>query len=705
MNKSALQAYLNNNNLQEDGVYGYYEFNTGYKNFLYNNYYSGQNYVLLSVTGINVVSGGGGYLDTSTTSNSGDLISVSGEQKNIPFKIDATNGLVVSAFIDAGNVGGNVGGNVAGNPANYTGLYYEVPSFTISNTTGTGLVLELKTVQNIDSGTRYDLNPFIAKGTSGMIKSAIEVDSISLGSGYFSGNGCLEFSSGFSDSNWTMLIDCKVGSEFAVGKSKILLTSYYDWVLPSGFAVTIDDSRDLNFEYRISGNQINSYSTHLPIEENNLISISKDDASNSILIGKHDLSENKHEFEKFQVSYNKTTHLYLGGFRSNIYQNTGYTGFSGYVNEILFLNQSCNSDQLIELSNLFAITGYSPATTGSVITNYPLVTGVDSAALITTGSGNIGYELYYDANGNAYYPSGISGAINQTGILIYYDPVNSGQLEEVVNIDEIFYINSGLKTKYAPKYLSFNTQIENTDSMEVYYYTSFDSSKPSSLQPNFSATPGKLYFNTGVSNIKFNLYDNGIRQVSGVDYDYAENTSVIDSNSYNSYSNSIDDNVFISSLPESVSVVSGFTFIPPGQGEEYQYPSFPFSLANDSGYLLYLNGQKLTQGVNADYSVVGGILSLNTNYNYNSGTIDIANIRSGSPRSYINTYNTAATNFYYTTGINNTVIDEHVFLNGQRLTRDIDYVKVSSGDLRIRNTIIAEQTFPFFTGETGFFNV
>ena len=537
-----------------------------------------------------------------------------------------------------------------------------------------------------------------------MIKSAIEVDSLSLGSGYFTGNGSLEFSSGFNDSNWTMFIDCKMGSEFAVGKSKILLTSYYDWTLPSGFAVTIDDSRDLNFEYRTNENQINSYSTHLPIEENNLISISKDDASNTLLIGKHDLSENKHEFEKFQVVYNKNKRLYIGGFRSNFYTNTGYTGFSGYINEILFLNQSCNSDQLIELSNLFAITGYSPATTGSVITNYPLVTGVDSAALITAGSGNVGAILYYDADGNAYYPSGISGAINETGILIYYDPVNSGQLEEVINIDEVFYVNSELKTKYAPKYLSFNTQIENTDSIEIYYYSSFDSSKPSSLQPNFSATPGKLYFDTGVSDINFNLYDNGVRQVSGVDYDYASNNSVIDSNSYTSYSNDIDDNVFVSSLPESVSVVSGFSFTPT-QGSNYTYSSFPFSLANNSGYLLYLNGQKLIQGTGFDYSVVSGALTINNaSYNYDSGNIDIANIRSGSPRTYVNSYGVVGINFY-TTGINNVIIDEHIFLNGQRLSRDIDYVKVSSGDLRIRNAIIAEQTFPFFTGETGFFNV
>lgn len=704
MNKLALQAYLDNNNLQTDGVYGYYEFNTGFQNFLFNNYYSGQNYALLSVTGISVVSGGGGYVSSNATNNSGNLISVSGEQKNIPFKIVASAGVVTSAFIDAGNVGGNVGGNIGGNPTNYTGLYYEVPSFTISNTVGSGLVLNLKTVANTLSGTRYDLNPLLARGTSGMIKSAVEVDSLSLGSGYFTGNGCLEFSSGFNDSDWTMFIDCKVESAFAVGKSKILLTSYYDWTLPSGFAITIDDSRDLNFEYRTNENQVNSYSTHLPIEENNLISISKDNSSNSILIGKHDLSENKHEFQKFEVAYNKNKRLYIGGFRSNYYLNSGYTGFSGYINEILFLNQSCNSDQLTELSNLFAVTGYSPATTGSVITNYPLVTGVDSAALITTSSGNVGAVLYYDADGNAYYPSGIIGNINQTGILIYYDPVNSGQLEEAINIDEIFYVNSGLITKYAPKILSFNTQIENADSMEIYYYSSFDSSKPSSLEPNFSAAPGKLYFNNDVSDVKFNLYGNGIRQVSGVDYDYAANNSVIDSNSYSSYSNNIDDNVFVSSLPESVSVVSGFSFTPT-QGSNYTYSSFPFPLANDSGYLLYLNGQKLIQGAGFDYTVAGGTLTVNNSTSdYNSGNIDVANIRSGSPRTYINSYGVVGANFY-TTGINNTVIDENVFLNGQRLTRDVDYVKVSSGDLRIRNAVVPNQTFPFFIGETGFFNV
>lgn len=702
MNKSALQAYLNNNNLQEDGVYGYYEFNTGHKEFLYNNYYSGENYVLLSITGIDIISGGDLYKDTDGINNSGDIISVSGEHKNIPFTIDETNGIVTAiAFAP----GGNVAGNVAGNPDNYTGLYYQVPSYNISNPSGTGLVLEIKTVQNIESGTRYELNPLTVKGTSGMISSAINPSSPSLGSGYFTGNGCLQFSSGFDDTNWTMFIDCQVGAGFAVGRSKVLLTSYRQgWTSKTGFAVTIDDGRHLNFEYKTDQTGINSFSTNLSIQENALISISKDDESNSFLFGTHDLSENKHEFEKVQVNYTKGNALLIGGLPFSNYLNTGYTGFSGYINEILFLNQSCNSEQLQNLSSLFTITGYIPATTGSNIVKYPIVTGVDSNATVTTSSGNIGYELYYDSAGNAYYPSGIGGAINQIGVLIYYDPSVSGEFEEVVDIDEIFLHDENLKNKYAPKYLSFQTQIENSDSMEIYSYSSFDSSKDSNLEPNFASAPGKLYFDTGVSNTKFNLYNNGVYQVSGVDYDYLSQNSLIDSNSYSSYSNSIQENVFISSLPESVSVVSGFAFNP-NIGVNYQYASFPFSLANDSGYLLYLNGQKLVQGASFDYTLAGGTLTINNaTYNYETGIVNVANIRSGDSRTYVNSYGVVGANFY-TTGLNAPVIDENIFLNGQRLRRNIDYVKVSSGDLRIRTSNIGVKTFPFFVGETGFFNI
>lgn len=705
MNKQALQAYLRNNNLEEDGVYGYYEFNTGLNNLLYNNYYSGENYVLISVTGLKVIDGGQGYVSSvGTTNNSGDLISVSGEHKNIPFEITASNGIVTSAQIVPGNVGGNVEGNIAGNPGNYTGLYFETPNYSISNTAGEGLVLEILTVPNTISGTRLELNPFIIRGQTGTLSTAFDPASNNYGSGYFSGISSMQFQTGFLDENWTLFVDCNMPKQYAAGKSKILVTSYESWNLPSGFALTIDDSSHLNFEYRSNDNQVENLPTNILVQENNLISVSKDLESQSVIVGKHDLSEDRHEFSKFEVNYNPTKNLFVGGFRFGIYSNTSYTGFSGYINELLLLNQSCNSEQLIELSNLFSITGYIPATTGSYIYNYPLVTSVDSSTVLTTGSGIVGYNLVHDASLNVYAPNPLSGAVNQTGILLTYDPVNSGQYEEIQAIDEIFQKDQSLKNKYAPKIFSFKSQISDSDSLEFYSFSSFDSSKKSNALPLFSSIPGALCLVETVSDNKFNLYNNGVYSVSGVDYDFISARSLIDSNQYNSFSNSVNDNVFVTSIPEQTTVVSGFSFVPTNN-QDYTYASFPFDLTNSTGYLLYLNGQKLVQGASFDYTVAGGTLTINNSVNqYESGVIDIANIRSGAARTYSNSYGVVGSNFYFT-GFSNGLIDELVFLNGQRITKDFDYVKVSSGSLLIKSADIQEKTFPFFTGETTYFNV
>ena len=136
----------------------------------------------------------------------------------------------------------------------------------------------------------------------------------------------------------------------------------------------------------------------------------------------------------------------------------------------------------------------------------------------------------------------------------------------------------------------------------------------------------------------------------------------------------------------------------------FQFP-ITFSGGDFSSSSLLTAARTMIGGARTSTPLAGGTLTINNaSYNYETGNIDIANIRSGSPRTYINSYGVVGANFYVT-GINNIIIDENIFLNGQRLTRDIDYVKVSSGDLRIRNAIISDQSFPFFTGETGFFNV
>jgi len=120
---------------------------------------------------------------------------------------------------------------------------------------------------------------------------------------------------------------------------------------------------------------------------------------------------------------------------------------------------------------------------------------------------------------------------------------------------------------------------------------------------------------------------------------------------------------------------------------------------------LYLNGQKLVQGASYDYTVAGSTLTINNAANnYDTGTIDIAGIRSGSSRNYINAYGTYGSSLYVS-GFSYRLIDEVIFLNGQRLKRNGDYYKTSSGKLNLRNSNVAKQYFNIFSGQTGFFNV
>jgi len=700
MKKAALNAYLVNNNLDVSGVYGYYEFNTGRKTFLYNNYYSGdQSPVLFSITGLFVDEGGALY----TNSDVGTIYSKSGEHKDIPFRVNVNvNGTITSAYIDAGNTGGNVSGNVVGGVG--TGLYYETPTTFVASTNGEQAIIDPIMYPNYDYGTRYDLNPLVSLGPStGAIKSALDGN---LGSGHFSGRDCLRFSSGFSDDNWTMFIDCKIDKAFALGKAKVLLTSYENWTGPSGFAVTIDDSFHLNFEYRDSLNQVQSFNSSVDLQEFNLISISKDSGNSSVLLGRHNLSEEKHSFDKILTDYTSTKNLYIGGAKSGIYSNACYTGFSGYINEILFLNQSCNSEQLTELSHLFSITGYQAPSSGVVTSYYPLVTGVNTSTEIIATSGVVGYQLEsgdYDG-GTGYVPSGIISGIVETGIIIYYDPINSGQTDTLINIPEQFYYDAGSVYKYAENFISFETNISSEDILEFYSFNSFNPITTSDFQVNFSSSPGKVYFNSGVSGVNFNLYENGVYQVSGLDYDYYEYRNLVDSNKYKPYSNSKEEESFVCSLPNSGYSVSGFAFSP-SAGSNYTYSNFPFSLDNNTGYLLYLNGQKLVPGASYDYYVSSNNLIINNaSNNFETGNINIAGIRSGISRNYTNAYGTYGSNLL-NSGFSYRLIDEMIFLNGQRLKNTVDYVKTSSGKLNIRTSVVPACQYLFFSGQTGFFNV
>jgi hypothetical protein len=221
---------------------------------------------------------------------------------------------------------------------------------------------------------------------------------------------------------------------------------------------------------------------------------------------------------------------------------------------------------------------------------------------------------------------------------------------------------------------------------------------------SFSSTPGQLYFDKYIENIQFSLYENGVYQVSGKDFKFFNYRSLIDSTFFTPYSNSREEEVFACSIPNNAYSISGFTFNP-SAGSNYTYSNFPFSLDNNTGYFIYLNGQKLVSGASFDYTISSNTLTINNAANnYDTGTIDIAGIRSGVSRNYVNAYGSYSPPLYVS-GFSYGLIDEVIFLNGQRLKKNDDYFKTSSGKLNLRNANVPRQNSLFFSNDTGFFNV
>lgn len=714
MKKEILNVYLEQNNLPDDCVLGVYEFNTGSLNspILFNNYYSGTNYGLLSITGFQIISGGAGY----TNGDTGRIVANSNEFVDLTFIVNTSAGTVDSAYMN-GNVG-NIGtGNVAGNVG--TGLYFTVPIAEFPESeTGTGAVIIPLTRESIDYTTRYDLFPLVGIGaTSGPIRSGISPTSTTKGSGVFRGRDSLRFADKFDYDNWTVFIDFKnSGIDPFLGKSRILLSSYTSFTnTTGGFALTINDANRLNFEYRDQNSGINSFPVDIQLQDYNLVSVSNNRDGNKISIGYHNLAEDEHNIETFDINYPQQAtnkQLYFGGVGAS-YPNTIYTGFNGLINEILVLKESLNDDQLITLSKAFYTTGYDAPTLSYNQVSYLIPTGVVTQE-ISIGSGISGYSgtltLTTGADGSVttgYTQSGISGNITSSGTLILYGS-ESGSYFEEVQVSEKFYYDTGQIRKYAPNLISLENTVENQDVIETYYFDIKDSIFTPTLQAEFSSKPGSVYVSKEITGKSANLYYNGIFQVSGVDYSlFLENNSFeTTGNVYYTFNKEKD--VYTSTLQSSGYLISGFDFIP-SSSSDYALNNFPLDLTLQNGYLLYLNGQKLTSGSSYDYTYDGtNLIILTSGKNYESGRIEIGAIRSGktstdSIGSKIHEISSGDGSYLYSSAQN--LIDEVIFFNGQRLYKNLDYVKTTSGNLNIRKKKIENKDFQFYNNEDSFFEL
>lgn len=347
-------------------------------------------------------------------------------------------------------------------------------------------------------------------------------------SGDFTRNTILKISNEIETSGWTVFLNFNYkDNEENLNDGKILLTSMDDPSSTSGFHVGINGASRLYLEHKDKDNIKQTYTLNKELGQSNLVSVSKNVSSQVIELTYYDVANSRSFSESFTtrnlINENGINSLascdwYIGDF----YQpSNGYTGFSGYMGDVLIFDTNLTRDVSDKISQVFFATGFEPSVLNIVEVTGRQVTGVTETTGTITGSGITGYEMVCTSSVSSRdggsvqlcHLSGVSGALigNQvtyetgTGIITH----SSGVIR-----DSQIYVNSGEFYSYNKSNIIFEDHLEyNHDNYEIYFYQDFKNN----LNKKRKITEGGnyIYLNHNFDNTNLNFYRNGVYVRSG----------------------------------------------------------------------------------------------------------------------------------------------------------------------------------------------
>ena len=211
------------------------------------------------------------------------------------------------------------------------------------------------------------------------------------GSGYFTSNDMLRVGSGVSYNDWTVFLDfgdesCSV-NKTAPNAPEVLVSSMGSPTATSGFCVGINDANKLFLEYNNLGENV-KYTLDEELSNYSVVSLSYSDFLNEFDLSYHDFPNGVNKNIAFEAAnYTHSDVWHLGGMNN---PSSFYTGYSGFMDDFLFLNKSINTLSRNNISEAFFVDQVIPASTtitsgyqklpSSVIIN---PTGVISTTAIT----------------------------------------------------------------------------------------------------------------------------------------------------------------------------------------------------------------------------------------------------------------------------------------------------------------------------------
>jgi hypothetical protein len=527
-----------------------------------------------------------------------------------------------------------------------------------------------------DTGRIYTHNlPAFSVGTTNSI-----ISNMITGSGSFvkGNNDFLRVGNNLDFNDWSVFLNFSATGEKVTGASNILVSTMDGVNQKSGLLFGINNANRLFLEYIDTTNtgtgQRRIFVQNKELGENNIISLSADSAHCIATVCVHNIAKQSSYGTSFQIpGYKPCNTMFLAGF-TNAGNNTGYTGFIGLFKDVLVLSGAANAVQLNAIAPLFCLSGYEPERRVPVYSYYPVVTGARFINMVV-GTGITGYSLSSvtipDKDGTnitGYDMTVLSGTISGTGIS-YQTSTMSGVNVSFSGAGEQLYLDDVYVRPYADSFfVMLRYDILSGDLMEVYSYSKKWIDKISILPEAFNVYD--FYLSNSFNSNNANVYFNGLLQLTGIDYELK--SGKITSSSYGTYKSAYDHLLY--------DEISGVTFISGWTGWSGKYTLSGDPTASGS-HDVYLNGQKLISGL--DFSINGNTVvltgvQLGYNVIWASGTWGFPPARTGDRSTFTGTGLGYYHDFTSTLG---RLMDEMVFVNGQRLAPGIDYLTVSSGSL------------------------
>lgn len=532
------------------------------------------------------------------------------------------------------------------------------------------------------------------------------------GSGYFDGTTILQVGASFPNKDYTIFVE--YSTEDFTGDhdvSRTLFSTMDSCTGLSGVSIGLNGCHKPYVEYINLSGQKQIISLQCELGKRNILSFARNSDSDVFSIGHHDYLYDNSSSQSFStkdaksgtVDKSYSDSLYVGDFFKT--GQAGYTGFSGYMDNLIIFNKFLSAQERTTISKCMLASDYSGSRFTQIEVLETIVTGSTTTGTGVIGTGITGYAQALSGTTqnrcgddiDVYVSSGMTGAL--TGIVYTYT-TGAAQVTGFRNsfVPEEVYFNDSRRLEFKRKNLVIlRPHDSGIDDSQLQIFTGIETgvgleAEVDTANQRFDLSTGYIYINN-----PFQFFRNGLFQRSGTS---GTTGQVLNGDYYLSGTGQ----VFVTGGVNEDNVSDWAVYdVVQGPSLNVSWESGVSATTYSGDYVnkdLYFNGQKIESGHgwsaetyedDTEYISVGPAELPNS-----TGELAFVARAPFSHKYFETDSNCIFSSLYSTPGFAN----EMLWFNGQRLKRDEDYLIISENSLLSTGEYVRyNDSFALYSGQ------